>query len=256
MISEDILGFAVNCQSVDACIDSILNHICLETSVSSAPKWLACLNPHSYAVSKEDDIFERSLKSADWLIPDGIGIVLASRFGKKAIRNRITGADIFFGLHRRINEETPLKVFFLGSTENTLAAIEKKMGSDYPRIKVVGTYSPPFKPVFSEEDVGVMIDRINSSHADVLWVGMTAPKQEKWIFENINRLNVRFVGAVGAVFDFYIGNVKRSHPFFQRCGLEWLPRLMQQPRRLWRRTFVSAPVFIFDLLCSKFIKLK
>jgi N-acetylglucosaminyldiphosphoundecaprenol N-acetyl-beta-D-mannosaminyltransferase len=96
-----------------------------------------------------------------------------------------------------------------------------------------------------------MIAAINASKADVLWVGMTAPKQEKWIFENRARLNVKFAGAIGAVFDFYTGRVKRSHPVFQRLGLEWLPRLVQQPRRLWRRMFVSAPIFVWHVLKQK-----
>ena len=93
-----------------------------------------------------------------------------------------------------------------------------------------------------------MVTAVNAAAPDVLWVGMTAPKQEKWILENHARLNVKFAAAIGAVFDFYTGKVKRSHPVFQRLGLEWLPRLIQQPRRLWRRMFVSAPIFIWHVL--------
>jgi len=97
-----------------------------------------------------------------------------------------------------------------------------------------------------------MIEQINRAAPDVLWVGMTAPKQEKWIFANKERLQVKFIGAIGAVFDFYSGNVKRSHPFFQRLGLEWLPRLLRDPRRLWRRTFISSPIFLYKILKQKY----
>jgi len=90
-----------------------------------------------------------------------------------------------------------------------------------------------------------MIAAVNTAGPDVLRVGMTAPKQEKWIYRNRDRLNVKFIAAVGAVFDFYTGTVKRSHPGFQKLGLEWLPRLLQQPGRLWSRTVISAPVFLF-----------
>jgi len=83
---------------------------------------------------------------------------------------------------------------------------------------------------------------------------MTAPKQEKWIFDNLPELDVKFAGAIGAVFDFYTGRVKRSHPFFQRIGLEWLPRLVQEPERLWRRMFVSAPIFVLHVLRQRFIR--
>jgi N-acetylglucosaminyldiphosphoundecaprenol N-acetyl-beta-D-mannosaminyltransferase len=96
-----------------------------------------------------------------------------------------------------------------------------------------------------------MIDLINQSKADVLWVGMTAPKQEKWIYQNKNRLSVKFIGAIGAVFDFYTGEVKRSPVLFQKLGLEWLPRLIQQPKRLWRRMFISAPYFLWHVIIKK-----
>ncbi len=122
------------------------------------------------------------------------------------------------------------------------------MARDYPNIKVVGTYSPPFKDVYSRAELDEMIRAVNVAAPDVLWVGMTAPKQEKFIFENRERLNVKFAAAVGAVFDFYTGNVKRSHPWFLNHGLEWLPRLIQEPGRLWKRTFFSAPVFLFHVL--------
>jgi N-acetylglucosaminyldiphosphoundecaprenol N-acetyl-beta-D-mannosaminyltransferase len=141
--------------------------------------------------------------------------------------------------------------FFLGSTEKTLAAIRDKMIGDYPHIRFAGAYSPPYKPVFSEAENERMIEAVNEAKTDVLWVGMTAPKQEKWILQNIDRLDVKFVGAIGAVFDFYVGNVKRSHPVFQKMGLEWLPRLLQEPRRLFRRNFVSSPVFLFHVIRQK-----
>lgn len=119
-----------------------------------------------------------------------------------------------------------------------------------PKIQLAGTCSPPFKESFSAEDIDAMIASVNAANADILWVGLSAPKQEKWIYENRDRLNVKFIGAVGAVFDFYAGNVRRSPPIFQKMGLEWLPRLLQQPRRLWRRMFVSAPVFVWHVLKS------
>ena len=93
-----------------------------------------------------------------------------------------------------------------------------------------------------------MIEAVNTSQADVLWVGMTAPKQEKWVYQHRQALNVKFIGCIGAVFDFYVGNVKRSHPFFQSIGLEWLPRLFREPHRLWRRMFISAPIFMLHVL--------
>ncbi len=97
-----------------------------------------------------------------------------------------------------------------------------------------------------------MTDAINTAKPDVLWVGMTAPKQEKWIHQHRDQLDVKFIGAIGAVFDFYTGKVKRSHPVFQKMGLEWLPRLLREPRRLFRRNFVSSPKFLWLVLKQRF----
>jgi N-acetylglucosaminyldiphosphoundecaprenol N-acetyl-beta-D-mannosaminyltransferase len=115
----------------------------------------------------------------------------------------------------------------------------------------VGTFSPPFKEDFSHEENLTMIETINRAKPDVLWVGMTAPKQEKWIYENREKLDVKLLGPVGAVFDFYTGKVKRSAPIFQKTGLEWLPRFLREPRRLWKRNLISTPRFILRVICSK-----
>jgi N-acetylglucosaminyldiphosphoundecaprenol N-acetyl-beta-D-mannosaminyltransferase len=242
-MKENILGFQVVAQPPESCVNEVFE--CLEHEGRKAK--LACLNPHSYAVALDDTDFANALKSADWLVPDGVGVVFASRLLGGAVKARVTGSDVFEGLHARMNARKGMSVFFLGASEETLAKICARMAQDYPDIRVAGTYSPPFKPEYSVADLDEMINVVNAARPDVLWVGMTAPKQEKWIFENLHRLDVKFAGAVGAVFDFYVGNVKRSHPVFQSLGLEWLPRLLRQPRRLWRRTFVSAPIFVWHV---------
>lgn len=249
-MKENVLGYAVDALSIEVCVDSVFDRICNDGQYSGCA-WLACLNPHSYAVALQDESFNRALQDTQWLVPDGAGVVLASSLLGGCIRERVTGSDIFFGLHRRMNAVGRMSVFFLGAAEETLYEIRVRMARDYPGIRVAGTFSPPFKPVYSAEENDAMIAAINTANTDVLWVGMTAPKQEKWIFENRARLNVKFAGAIGAVFDFYTGRVKRSHPVYQRLGLEWLPRLVQQPRRLWRRMFVSAPIFVWHVLKQK-----
>jgi N-acetylglucosaminyldiphosphoundecaprenol N-acetyl-beta-D-mannosaminyltransferase len=131
--------------------------------------------------------------------------------------------------------------------------MRQRMARDYPNIKVAGLYSPPFKDVYSRAEINEMIKAINAAAPDVLWVGLSAPKQEKFIFENRARLNVKFIGAVGAVFDFYAGNIRRNeNSWFVHHGLEWLPRLLQEPGRLWPRMFVSAPVFVWHVVKQRF----
>jgi N-acetylglucosaminyldiphosphoundecaprenol N-acetyl-beta-D-mannosaminyltransferase len=237
---ENVVGYSVYARGVAACANEIAEAI----ARGEPARWLACLNPHSFAVARETPPFQAALRNADWLIPDGAGIVLASRLLQGAIRERVTGADVFHGLNQRMNDRGGGRVFFIGSTEKTLAAIRDRMAIDYPRVEVVGTYSPPFKPDYSDAEIDEMVATINAAKPDVLWVGMTAPKQEIWIHRVRERLDVKFAAAIGAVFDFYTGRIKRSPAVFQQMGLEWLPRLLQEPRRLWRRTFVSAPIFL------------
>jgi N-acetylglucosaminyldiphosphoundecaprenol N-acetyl-beta-D-mannosaminyltransferase len=252
MRTEDILGYPVVAVSLDACVEGLVKGIATAGDGTAAkPFWLACLNPHSAQMAMSDPAAEAALKAADVLIPDGVGVALASRILGGGIRKRITGSDIFRELSRRLNDRKGASFFFLGSTEETLAAIETRLAGEFPGIRFAGAYSPLFKELFSEEENRAMIEAVNRAEPDVLWVGMTAPKQEKWIHRNKDKLNVKFIGAVGAVFDFYAGKVKRSHPWFLEHGLEWLPRLLQEPRRLWGRTFISAPVFFWLVLKQK-----
>ncbi len=248
MQTEIILDYPVIVVGQAVCVNGIVERIISDQRILTKPFCLACLNPHSAKIAAADPEAEEALKAADILIPDGVGIVLASRILGGGIRERITGSDIFRDLTRKLNDLGNASYFFLGSTEETLEAIRAKLAADFPEIRFVGSYSPPFKDVFSEEENRTMIEAVNRAAPDVLWVGMTAPKQEKWIYQNKGKLNVKFIGAVGAVFDFYAGNVKRSSPWFLEHGLEWLPRLLQEPRRLWQRTFVSAPLFLLRVL--------
>jgi N-acetylglucosaminyldiphosphoundecaprenol N-acetyl-beta-D-mannosaminyltransferase len=250
--TENISGYQVGTLDVSDCVGDVVDWISgLPAEPTRRCRWLACMNPHSYVVSLKDSTFSRALHEADWLVPDGAGVVLASKILGGQIRERVTGSDIFKGVLEALNGKGGHSVYFLGATEEALAAIRARMAVDYPNVRVAGTYSPPFKPNYSPAELDDMVNTINAVEPDVLWVGMTAPKQEKWIYENRARLNVRFAGAIGAVFDFYTGRVKRSHPAFQRLGLEWLPRLVQEPRRLWRRMFVSAPIFLWHVVKAR-----
>jgi N-acetylglucosaminyldiphosphoundecaprenol N-acetyl-beta-D-mannosaminyltransferase len=241
----DILGYPVSLAEARECAAQVAEWIARGDRL----RWAACINPHSYAVASDDGSFRAALLDADWLLPDGAGILLAARILGRPIRRRVTGSDLFDELHRcSAGSPRGLSVFLLGSTEATLAKVRERLGREHPGVRVAGSYSPPFAPAFTAEENEAMVRAVNAARADVLWVSMTAPKQELWIHQNRKNLDVRFAAAVGAVFDFYVGNVKRSHPLAQRLGLEWLPRLLREPRRLWRRTFVSAPRFLRDTL--------
>jgi len=245
---ENILGFHVVNSELSNCVNEILTRI----RNNGSQCYLVCANPHGLEAAQKDYLFRNALRDANIIIPDGIGIIIASRLFGGAIRQRITGSDIFWEVNKLLNDGNGHSCFFLGSAEKTLHKINKKMGIDFPNIKVVGTFSPPFKKDFTDDENDLMVKAINKANPDILWVGMTAPKQEKWIYQNKDKLNVKFIGAIGAVFDFYAGSKKRSHPWFQKNGLEWLPRLLREPRRLWRRNFISGPKFLFRIIRHKF----
>lgn len=207
------------------------------------------INPHSYAIAKKDLKFQNALLQSDSLLPDGVGIVWAARIlGNQRLR-RFTGSDLHIELLNYLNQIGG-RVFYLGSSDSTLEKIQQKLRGEYPRIQM-DFYSPPFKNEFTQEDNDEILRRIWLSSPHVVFVGMTAPKQEKWVFENHEQIDVQYIASIGAVFDFYSGNIKRSGKFWQILGLEWLPRLIQEPKRLWKRTFVSLPIFLFDVFLKR-----
>ena len=212
-------------------------------------KIINTINPHSYCVAKQDLQFKQALSSSDILLPDGVGIVFANRFLNGKQIKKIAGYDLFLFLMNKLNNESG-SVFFLGASKETLEKIKSKSFQDYPNI-TFGSFSPPYKFEFSEKDSKIMCDEVNIFNPDVLFVGMTAPKQEKWVHLYKNKLNANIICSIGAVFDFYAGNVKRSSDIWISLGLEWLPRLIKEPRRLFYRNFVSTPKFILDILSIK-----
>ena len=147
--------------------------------------------------------------------------------------------------------ERPLTVMFMGSSQKVLDLIVKRAAEVYPHLKIV-TYSPPYKPEFSEEDNKAIVEAINAADPDLLWIGMTAPKQEKWTYSHWNELNIHcHVGTIGAVFDFFAGTVERAPMWWQRHGLEWLYRLLKEPKRMWRRYIIGNALFLWNMLKEK-----
>lgn len=246
------------------------------------------INAHSYNTARKDGLFAEALTNGDVLIPDGVSIVKACRWikAKSQPKERIAGWDLFSfemeNLERKQcgmlnvecgannssldNSQSALAdnpkfktqnsefrspqqtVMFMGSSEKVLDLIVKRAAKVYPHLKVV-TYSPPYKPEFSEEDNKAIIDAINAVDPDLLWIGMTAPKQEKWTFSHWDELNIHcHVGTIGAVFDFFAGTVERAPVWWQRHGLEWLYRLLKEPKRMWRRYIIGNTLFLFNVI--------
>ncbi len=210
------------------------------------------INAHSFNTVQRDVDFSKALQSSNVLLPDGISVVWAMRLLTGQKLKKIAGADLFVYEMQRL-DAIGGKCFFLGSSESTLQRIKNRAAKEYPNVKIY-TYSPPFKSEFSEMENKVMIDTVNAVQPDTLFVGMTAPKQEKWAHHNYDELRVGHVCCIGAVFDFYAGTVKRAPHWMIKMGLEWFYRLISEPRRMWRRYILGNALFIRHILAEKFKK--
>lgn len=218
------------------------------------------INAHSYNTARKDALFAEALSCGDVLIPDGVSVVKACKWihAKSQPKERIAGWDLFTFEMNKLEKESAndmeqdngagkKTVMFMGSSQKVLDLIVKRAAVDYPHLKVV-TYSPPYKPEFSDEDNKAIIDAINAANPDLLWIGMTAPKQEKWTYSHWKELNIHcHVGTIGAVFDFFAGTVERAPMWWQEHGLEWLYRLLKEPKRMWRRYIIGNALFLWNM---------
>lgn len=211
------------------------------------------INAYSYVVSEQNPLFKESLLSSGALIPDGISVVWAVRllFGKKI--KKIAGADLFYYEMNRLNKVNG-RCFFLGSSNDTLNKISIKAKEEFPNVEIE-VYSPPYKSKFTDKENAEMIEKVNNFNPDVLFVGMTAPKQEVWSYTHYADLKINaHIGSIGAVFDFYAGKVNRAPNWMISFGLEWLYRLFKEPKRLWRRYLLGNTKFVFTILKELIVK--
>ena len=207
------------------------------------------INAHSYNTALKDDFFAEALMKGDALIPDGASIVMACRKlkAKSQPKERIAGWDLFTMEMERLNRKGGT-CFFMGSSEKVLKLIREKGKTVYPNIRIE-TYSPPYKPEFSEAENREIIEAINPANPDLLWIGMTAPKQEKWAYRHWNELHIHcHCGTIGAVFDFFAGTMERAPMWWQEHSLEWLYRLIKEPKRMWRRYIIGNTLFIRNVM--------
>jgi len=220
-----------------------LFHKIIKDEKDNNTKIINCMNPHSFVISKKDEKFRDALSHAYLNLIDGVGISIYLTLKKMIKINRITGYDLF---EKIISSKESKKLFFLGSTESNLLKIKSRLNKENKNC-LVETYSPPFSDKFSNDENEKIISKINSFDPDYLFIGMTAPKQEKWSFENKDKLNVKFIFNIGAVFDYYAGHFLRPYKIIRNIGLEWLFRVIQNPRLL-NRTLISFPKYLLYLL--------
>ena len=206
---------------------------------------MICLcNVHSVVTAKHDAALANALKRADLNLPDGAPIAWLMRQRSWPEQQRLSGPDLMWQLMREA-EKLQLSVFLMGATPATLGRLRGVLSNAFPRLMIAGSLSPPFRPL-NELEHGGFVDQINRSGASIVLIGLGCPKQEIWMAECGNAISAVMIG-VGAAFDYHAGSLRRAPPVWQRIGLEWLYRLLQEPRRLARRYLLTNTLFLLAL---------
>lgn len=233
----NILGVNIAAVDMSRTVEYIQKHI------KELSGFYICIsNVHTTVMSYENEEYCKIQNDAVLALPDGKPLSMVCRRRGFPETQRVTGPDLM-GEIFAISGENGYRHYFYGSTEETVKALQGKLEERYPEIQIAGCYSPPFRLLTKEEDAQV-IRRINEARADFVWVGLGAPKQEKWMYAHKGRVKGLMIG-VGAGFDYFAGNIKRAPLWMQKCSLEWLYRLLQDPRRLFKRYLVTNTKFLW-----------
>ncbi len=208
--------------------------------------FIAVMNAHSVVEARRDASFKEVLNSADLAVPDGMPLVWLGRLRGYLLRHRVYGPDLFLSFCQATREKG-YGHFLYGGAHGVSEKLAEGLRILFPSIKVVGTYSPPFRCLTSEEERRVT-EMINNADPQVLWVGLGCPKQERWMYEHRNTLRVPVMVGIGQAFDIYTGRLRQAPRWMREHGLEWSFRLMQEPGRLWRRYLFYNAQFIYCTL--------
>ncbi len=236
----DILGYSV----LDEPAPLVAAAVCDDLEGDGRESFVF-LNPHSVVIAEHESAFRSAIVNADGVFCDGVGLSMAALVLNRRRVVRVYGFEFFSALSRELSARRLGRVFFLGGTEEVLDQLMRRYRSDFPGVADVGGFAPPFKAEFGDADIEEMARRVAAFEPHVLWLGLGSPKQEKVLMELMRQCDVRCAAAVGAVFDFYTERIPHAPVWIRRAGLQWVHRLILEPRRLWRRTLVSTPRFLW-----------
>lgn len=236
-----ILGVRVNHLTINGTSESIR-----EAIIKNSKQYICCMALHSIMECQYNQDLIQVFNNSSLNTPDGMGVVfLLKFFGYKNVE-RVYGPDLLLELCK-ISNLTAYKHYFLGSTPSVLEKLKNQLIVTFPYLNIVGTNSPPFRPLTADED-SRLCKEISDQKPDILWVGLGSPKQEVWMYEHQGKIDVPVMIGVGAAFDFLSGNKPQAPRWIQRSGFEWLFRLLSEPRRLWKRYLLGYPKFIYLLV--------
>lgn len=230
--------------------------IAYETVIETIQRWRAngefhyvtITNPHSVMLCHRDEQMRKATAGAGLTVPDGIGIIIAANLLGYKSKGRVTGPTLMLKLCDW-GRKYGYRHFFYGGAEGIADRLAARLSNIYPGLEIAGTYCPPFRELPANEDEFI-IEKINATNPDIVWVSLGAPKQEKWMAAHLSKVHATAMIGVGAAFDFHSGNIKWSPPWVQKLGIEWAYRLVQNPRRMWRRN-LDSPIFLTKVVCQR-----
>jgi N-acetylglucosaminyldiphosphoundecaprenol N-acetyl-beta-D-mannosaminyltransferase len=235
-VKVDILGVRVSATTMEEALGEIEGWI-----ARAEPHYVCVSGMHGVMESQQDERLRRIHNSAGLVTPDGMSLVWLCRLKGQGKVERVYGPDLMLALCA-LSPACGYRHFFYGASPEVLDALSAQLRARYPGLEVVGTYAPPFRQLSPQEDLQT-VQRIREARPDVVWVGLSTPKQERWMADHVERLGVPVLIGVGAAFDFHAGFKRQAPRWMQRNGLEWFFRLLSEPRRLWRRYLVNIPLF-------------
>jgi N-acetylglucosaminyldiphosphoundecaprenol N-acetyl-beta-D-mannosaminyltransferase len=236
----DVLGVGISAIDPDDALGEVTRWI-----DNGIQHYVCVTGVHGVMESQGDADLLRIHNESGLTTPDGMPMVWAARLAGASNTKRVYGPDLMLAVCERAAQRG-WGCFLYGATDEVLDQLRSNLCARYPGLKIAGTHSPPFRPLTPEEDAAV-VREINESGAQIVWVGLSTPKQERWMASHIGRLNAPALFGVGAAFDIHAGKLRQAPRWMQRSGLEWLFRLASEPRRLWRRYAVNNPRFVLAI---------
>lgn len=239
----NVLGVGVHALNMRLALQSVAD------ALARRQKGYVCVTGvHGVMEAQRDPAFRAILNGAFLNTPDGMPTVWVGRLQGFRHMDRVYGPDLMHAVCE-FTQRTGYTHFLYGGAEGVAQLLKKRLEEKYPGIKIVGTYTPPFRPLTASEECE-LTDLVNGLRPDIIWVGLSTPKQEKFMATHLGRFNTTLMFGVGAAFDFLAGRVPQAPRWMQRAGLEWFFRLCCEPRRLWRRYLRNNPLFAFCIFCQ------
>jgi N-acetylglucosaminyldiphosphoundecaprenol N-acetyl-beta-D-mannosaminyltransferase len=239
----NVLGVAVSPINMGLALEQITR------AVESRQKGYICVTGvHGVSEAQSDPEFRRILNRAFLCTPDGMPLVWVGRWQGQKQMDRVYGPDLMLAV-MALSEKTGWSHFFYGGAHGTARLLQTKLLARFPKLRIVGACEPPFRPLNPAEQLKLQED-LRAARPDMMWVGLSTPKQERFMAQNLARLDVTLMLGVGAAFDFHAGKVRQAPRWMQRSGLEWLFRLWCEPRRLWKRYCKNNPLFVARIFCQ------